>query len=413
MSQNEILERISAAIKGITTTTTAGDTLLEPEQFDRYVRQLQVATAWLPLARRQIMRAPLQDIDRIAFSDVLLGPPAGEGVAISTGDYYNPAFAQHQLTAVELQGVLGITDKLLRSNPERDALMNTIMQMMAERTGLDIEDQGINGDTAITGTTKREELLKLNDGWLKKTRRYVTDTANDDYDDGSTTYFSTGVGETTATVYWDMLPISGGTWQLWEDDTTTGTQVADEDGDGIVDPVAASGVGGTIDYNSGKVDLTGLTASTNYVAKYTADGYDPAASAFPFYPENMFDRMIQVVPQAYFRRPGEWYICVSKAVFYAYRALLRNRGTDLGDMYQANGNAEIVPFQNVNVLLVPNMPDNRAWLTHPDNTLYGVFHEVQIEEQREAVAKRTDIIVNVETDYEFEEPEATVIAHIY
>ncbi len=128
---------------------------------------------------------------------------------------------------------------------------------------------------------------------------------------------------------------------------------------------------------------------------------------------NMFDRMITVIPKNYFRRPREWFIYVPWWVLDTYRDQLQGRGTDLGDRHVVNGEGDMTPYKGVNVKYVPNMPENQAWLTHPDNTVYGVFHQVEVEQEREGKAKRTDIIINAETDYQFEEPEATVKALIY
>jgi len=403
----QLLAFLDAAIKGLTTTTTLGASVLEPQQFDRFVRVLQHKTVVLQRARLQIMDSNLVDIDRIAFAKRIMGPPPTEGQAKSEGDFVSPDFAQHQLIAADMQGVVGITDKMLRRNPEKKGLMDTILTMMAERAGLDIEEQGIKGDTGSA-----DPFLALNDGWLKLARRNVVEDAFAAYDDVSTPSFSTAVGETELTVWYDDVPITGGTFEIYTT-STSGTLVADEDGDGIIDQVAASGISGTIDYESGKIVLTGLTASTDYFVKYTVDSFDVDATSGVLYPENMFDKMIEVVPKEYFTRPGEWEINVPWKVLKAYRNILKARGTALGDEYQMSGNGRVrVPYEDVWIQYVPNMPTNRAWLTHPDNTIYGVFHEVEVEQEREAKKKRTDVIIDCETDYDYEEREATVVARI-
>jgi len=404
-SQEQLLGMLDGAIKGLTTVSTLGSTILEPQQFDRYVRMLQKKAVLLPRVRMQVMDAPIVDIDRIAFTTRVMGPPAAEGTGKSTSDYVAPTFVEHQLEACEMQGVVGVTDKMLRRNPERQALMNTILDLMAERTGLDIEEQGINGDTDSGDT-----FLALNDGWLAKTRRRCPEDAAKAYDDLTTPSFSTISAQTTAIVYYPMLPILEGTFELWEveTDSSHGTLVADEDGDGVLDEVASSGVGGTIDYESGMIVLTGLTPSTDYAVKYTANAFDNTDSN---YPENAFDQAIRVLPKQNFRTPSEWLLCVPWHVLKAYRDRLKARESSLGDQYQ-QGAGDSAPYEGITILYVPNMPQNRLWLTHPDNTVYGIFHEVQMETERQAVAKRTDIIVNAETDYGFEDPEASVVVEL-
>lgn len=408
MNNAQILANLDAAIKGITIQSTLGSSVLEPEQFDRFVRVLQHKTKILPLVRMQTMNAPIQDIDRIAFGDRVMKARPTEGTAVATSDFTTPTFDQHQLTAVGMRGVVGISDQVLRNNPEREMLMQTITDMMGERAGLDIEEQGIQGDTGSS-----DAFLALNDGWLKSTRRRVVEDALKAYDDASVASISTGVGVTTATVYYDNVPITGGTFEVYTT-STSGTLVADEDGDGVIDEVSSSGVTGTIDYNSGLVTLTGLTASTDYFVKYTAVAFDISASSGVLYPENMFDRMIQVVPKQYFTNPADWYIACPFAVYDGYSQILASRGTDLGDVYQTGPNGlPFIPYRHgVKVIYVPNMPSDRAWLFHPDNTLYGIFEQVELETEREAKAKRTDLILDASTDYAFEEPEASVVAEI-
>lgn len=406
-SIEKMLQNLEAAFKGITTQTTLGATILEPYQFDRYVRVLQHQTVILQSYRLMIMENPIVDIDRIAFSDRVMGPPPAEGQAKDEADFVSPSFAQHQLIAKRMQGVVSITDQMLRNNPERAGLAGTIIDMMSERGGLDIEEQGIQGDTDSS-----DPFLALNDGWLKKTRRTVVEDADAAYDDVATPSFTTGVGETELNVWYDKLPITGGTFQIYTT-STSGTLVADEDGDGVIDEVAASGIGGSIDYESGLVQLTGLTASTAYFVKYTAESFDADATSGVLFPENMFDGLIKVIPKQYFRVPSQWDINVPWWVMKAYRDILKARDGDFGASYQVSGSGAVrIPYEDVFIQYVPNMPKNKAWLTHPDNTIYGIFHEVEMEQEREAKKKRNDIIVDTETDYEFEEHEATVKAII-
>jgi len=401
-----LLSMLEAGLKGITTQTTLGSSILEPEQFDKFVRAMQKKTVVLPRARLQVMDSRKVDIDRIAFVDRVLGVPPTEGTAKSTADFVAPSFGQHQLESEYMQGVIGITDQTLRNNPERAGLMDTIMEMAGERAGIDVEELGIKGDSGSS-----DPFLALNDGWLKLTRRRVVEATNAAYDDGSTASFSTGVGVTTATVYYDNVPITGGTFQIYTT-STSGTLVADEDGDGIIDEQATSGISGTIDYESGKVVLAGLTASTDYYVKYTAKSFDKTATE---YPENGFSLLLEAIPKEYFTKPDEWMIACPWPVFYGYIERLRARGTALGDEYQTNpaaGGMMAVPYGGVPVVYVPNMPLHQAWLTQPDNTIYGVFHEITAETEREAKAKRTDLILDAETDYQFEEPEASVVMDI-
>jgi hypothetical protein len=410
LTNEQILAQLDAAVKGLTTTSVAGSSVLEPAQFDRYVRLLQKSTILLPMLRLMIMTSNKQDIDRIGFSGRVMGVPAAEGEGPADPDGFTaPGFAQHQLISCEMQGFVSVTDKLMRRNIEKANFMQTILEMVAEASGVDIEEQGIKGDTDSADT-----FLQLNDGWLKKTRRRCAEDTNQLYDDNTTPLFTTGGAETTHIITYDKIPLEPGTFELWEDQTSGpgGTKVADEDGDGVIDEVGGSGVTGSIDYENGVVTLAGLTVAQAYATKYTIKSFDLDASSGVLFPENMFDRMIEALPKQYYKNPMEWLFAVPWWVMKKYRDILKSRNTQLGDTAQTTGPV-ILPYESSRVIYVPNMPQGKAWLLHPNNTIYGVFHEVQLEQEREAKKKRTDVVVNAETDYGFEEPEASVVADIY
>lgn len=403
----QLLAELEAAIKGsgITVTNALGNTILNPQQFDKFVQVMQNKVTILNKYRFQKMDSHKLDIDMIVFGSRIMGVPAAEGQPKPEIEWVSPDFSMHQMEAQEMQGIVSLTDKMLRRNIEKQGLMDTVMSMIAERVGLDIEEQAINGDKLSA-----DSFLALQDGWLKMTRRRVPEKTNQAYDDGAVPSFSTGAGETTKTVGYPKLPIKESTFFLYEDNTTAppGVLVAHDDGAGTIVQDGGSGVAGTIDYESGVIALTGLTAVKNYAVKYTADGFDKTAAEFP---ENMFDRLVRVIPKTYYTKPDEWEINVPWWVLKAYRDRLKARYTSLGDEFQKNGGIRI-PWEGSWIQYVPNMPKAKSWLTHPDNTIYGVFHEVQLESEREAKAKRTDIVVNAETAYDFEQREATVVADI-
>ncbi|MCP4569886.1 MAG: hypothetical protein GY841_20085 [FCB group bacterium] len=404
-SNDMITARFNAAFKGLTDVAQLGATILEPQQFKKYVEMLQIDTVILQRARQMIMDSHTVDIDRIAFNDHVLGAPAAEGAEIAQEDFAAPDFAQHQLIAFEVQGVVGITDKMLRRNPERKRLTSTILRLMSKRTGVDMEYLGIQGDTDSS-----IELLAQGDGWLKQTRKRVVEDAAKLYDDDAVASFATGAGETEATVFYDNVPVTRSTFEIYTT-STSDDLVAHDDGEGEIVEDNASGIEGYIDYLAGGIDLTGLTASTSYYVKYTAKSFDIDAASGTLWPENMFDVMLESIPDETFKNPEKWYINVPRHVMKAYRNILKSRGTPLGDMYQTSGAAKkVLAYDDVWIRHVPNMPSNRAWANMDDNSVYGIFHEVNIESERKALQKTTNVITNAEIDFGFEEPEASIVA---
>jgi len=400
LPDNDILAKIDAAIKSITSTGTLPGGLMNTKQRDRFVRMAQNNTVVLPAARFQLMEAFKEEINRIGFVGRILGPPKTEGTALDPAtDGKTPTERIINLESTEAQSIVRLTDKLLRRNIEKQNFESTLVDMIGERGGLDIEEWGINGDVGSS-----DPLFALNDGWLKLAERYVLEDAAASV--SLTAKFVTGVGETTQSVDHgqDGVPITPSTYII----EVSSTQVAHDDGAGNIVQDAASGIAGTIDYEQGKVVLTGLTASTSYDVAYTAETFDENGDNFP---EDMFDLQIGIIADTpYFVRRNEWRIYVPFWVEDAYRDLLRARGTALGDSAQTSAGKLV--YKGVPIEMVPSMPKNKAWMTHPNNTVWGVFMEMFLEREREAKAKSTDFILNGEWDFNYENPEIAVTATI-
>lgn len=148
--------------------------------------------------------------------------------------------------------------------------------------------------------------------------------------------------------------------------------------------------------------------------------FDPGAATFP---ENMFQVMLDALPKKYFNNPSDWRYFVDFATDDAYRDLLRTRGTDLGDRSQTQRQAtfykgiqvEYVPlFERARAPLVAPETDQVhgrvALLVNPANLVWGIFHQVQIEQEREAKKRRTDFVLTFEADMDYEDESAAVAA---
>jgi hypothetical protein len=401
LSNEQILERLDAAFKGITTTTTAGAAVMQPQYFDRYIRTLQLGTKILPEARFQKMEAQIVDIDRIGFLSRIMRAAAAEGSALAEGDWAEPTFGQEKLIAVEAQAIVSITDKLLRRNIEKQRLEDTIVDLMGEQSGIDLEELGIEGDTGSSDT-----YLALTNGWLKKATGWIAYGYVKSLTDST---FDTGVGETTKSIVAENPPVTVSTWELY--DTAGPTLVAHDDGAGAIVEDASSGIAGTINYNTGAISLTGLTESKTYEPQYDSRAFNPADDD---YPENLFEALLQQMfysgNMQYLGNRNEWRFYVPWNIENAYRDLLKGRGTQLGDETQTMHKP--LMYKGIPVVYVPKMPDNRALLSHPDNMVYGVFHEVEIEREREAKAKRTDMVMNVEVDFNYELTSIAFVAEV-
>lgn len=158
MNQADLLLQVKSALKSIM-TSDLGSSVLNPEKQQRFVRTVSDSTRILDASRRINMTSHTHDIDRVAFSERILGP-ATEGQESNQDS--NPDFATNQLQSVEVMAIAGITDSSLEDNIEKEGFEDTLLDLIADRTGIDLEELFLNGDTSSS-----DEFLKLTDGWLK------------------------------------------------------------------------------------------------------------------------------------------------------------------------------------------------------------------------------------------------------
>jgi len=330
LSNKELLSKLNSAIKGIIDEDTLGDSLLVAQQFDRFVRSMQHETNILPEARYIEMQNHKVNIDRISFTGRVLeaGVDSDDNhKTLEENEFTEPNTGTNQLIARELQAVVGIYDKTLRRNIERDNFEDTIVELLGEAAGRDLEEWGL---LARENYEKTEDLLlSLTDGWLTRASNKI----------------------------------------FGQEDTN-----ADRDFD------------------------------------LDADNY----------PVNMFNAMIQALPKRFLGNRTDWRFYVPFEVEDAYRDYLADRGTALGD--QAIVGHEDLTYKRIPVVYSPMIERSKntgdegsgrvATLQNPDNMCWGVFHEVNIEPEREAKKRRTDFVLTFEGDADYEEEDAAVSAYL-
>lgn len=145
--------------------------------------------------------------------------------------------------------------------------------------------------------------------------------------------------------------------------------------------------------------------------------FDPAGAT---YPENMFEAMLDVLPKYYLGSRTDWRFYVTYPVEKAWRKLLKARQTPLGDEFTTK--AAPLAYEGIPIVRVPMLerakeidkggPGTVCMLQNPDNMVWGIFLEVGIEREREAKLHRTDFVLTVEADSDYEDENAVVIAYI-
>ncbi len=124
---------------------TAG--VLQPAQAARFIRIAISESAVMDRATVRPMRSPKELLEKIRFGSRILRA-GSEATALPGADRAKPDLSKVELDAKLFKAEIDLSDEVLEDSIERGALRNTVMQLMAERTSLDMDEVLVNGDTA-------------------------------------------------------------------------------------------------------------------------------------------------------------------------------------------------------------------------------------------------------------------------
>jgi HK97 family phage major capsid protein len=151
-TNQELIRKADIALGDL---ATAG--LLSPEQTDTFIRTLIDSPTILNVCRTITMTAPTRKINKIGFGSRILRK-ATSATALDPGDRSKPDLAQIELNTKEVIAEVHIPYDVLEDNIEggninaaptsgAGGLHATIVQMIAERAALDLEELLIMGDS--------------------------------------------------------------------------------------------------------------------------------------------------------------------------------------------------------------------------------------------------------------------------
>ena len=187
-SNSSLLRKADIAIADL--QTNGGE--LSPEQGAAFIRKLIKQPTLIRVCRVVEMIAPIRKINKIGFgtrilrkatSGVALNANAANGLATGLGGRSKPTTEQIELTTAEQIAEVRIPYDVMEDNIERATvatnelpntgpagLRQTIIDLIAERAALDMEELAILADTAYVNAADSDDQAYLSqfDGWLKK-----------------------------------------------------------------------------------------------------------------------------------------------------------------------------------------------------------------------------------------------------
>jgi len=167
-------------------------------------------------------------------------------------------------------------------------------------------------------------------------------------------------------------------------------------------------------------DVLSLTDGWAKLAANKIYGQGAGADFDPAKVEELFDSLIAAVPKKYIRDRGAWRIYVTFEQYEAYREVLAQRGTALGDaaltgdipLNYKGFLVEYAPMLERSKPVGENGAGRLAMLQHPDNMAWGLFHQIFIEPDRKPRARKTDYVLTLEGDANYEDENAAAVAFL-
>ncbi len=159
MSENrEILLKGDLTLNDL--ATKAGELL--PQKAATFFRIAIEQSKLMARVRTMPMSSPTFELDKAQFGSSVLRAGA-EATPVAEADRAELDLSKITLNVKTFRAEVNLNDHVLEDNIERGSLTRTVMQLLAERIGLDIEDVVINSDT-----TSGTPLLAQFDGILKQ-----------------------------------------------------------------------------------------------------------------------------------------------------------------------------------------------------------------------------------------------------
>jgi hypothetical protein len=149
-------------------TSPAGAGLLSPQQAREFLRVLIDESMLVKESNNQTNNAPKFEVPRVSFGQRILRPGV-QGVRLDAVDRVKPSTGLVTLSTNLFRGEVPVADEMFEDNIEKEALADTIMVMLAEAVGRDIEEFIIKSDTARNGSDGADEgPLGQFDGAIKQ-----------------------------------------------------------------------------------------------------------------------------------------------------------------------------------------------------------------------------------------------------
>lgn len=176
---NEQEKEVFKSMRGDMTTAKA---ILNEEQLAMFLRPATISQTILNDASFKKMNKPSMVVSsaKVVGRVLQTGYKTVGGEQV-TQDQLTPAtigFGKAELNATKLKALTAIQDDDKEDNIEREQFEQTLLSMMGEAVGLDLEAVAVFGDKDyVDGSSNKDPLFSTIDGWVKSATKIKSDGA--------------------------------------------------------------------------------------------------------------------------------------------------------------------------------------------------------------------------------------------
>ena len=164
--------------KGMRDDMSGAKALLNEEQFAQFMRAATINQTILADASFRRMNSTSQVVSSTKVTGRVL--QNGYDSNGATEDQLTPAtigFGKAELNATKLKALTSLLDDDKEDNIEREQFEQTLLSMMGEAVGVDLEAVCVFGNSAYTSGGSKDPLFSCFDGWLKGATAVKSDGA--------------------------------------------------------------------------------------------------------------------------------------------------------------------------------------------------------------------------------------------
>lgn len=177
MSNSTILNQIvhpqeEAVFKGMRSDMNSGKALLNPEQLGQFLRYASINNTILAQADFKLMKSFKLVLSRVGINGrVLQDGYKSDGTTNPDIDSADVDFGANELDVKKLKAMCEIEDDEKEDNIEQAQFEQTLLSMMGERVGEDLEYWALFADSNIPAS--KNKFLSNNDGWIKNSANKI------------------------------------------------------------------------------------------------------------------------------------------------------------------------------------------------------------------------------------------------